>query len=116
MSDIIKLNAESVYNYLIDHTNDAITYGHMEKLCGLDTNIQSLQKITKVLDLIMMYNVLRNEPFLSALVVNKKGILGSGFFETLEYLNVHVHNKNGFHQEELQKIRNYNWQEFRWND
>jgi hypothetical protein len=115
MDKIIELNSESVYNYLTNHLNTTIEYGQMENICGLEHNPLNLQELTTVLNLTMMYNKLKNEPFLAALVINKKGLPGNGFFKTLEYLNVNVQDKINFHQEELQKVRNHKWQKFNWN-
>jgi hypothetical protein len=74
---LIELNAENVYSDLITIANNpknTIIYGKMEEKCGLEHNPKKLQQLTDILNLIMVYNKLKGEPFLAALVINKRGI------------------------------------------
>lgn len=115
---MIELNAENVYNYLITIANspkNTITYGTMEEKCGMEHNPRNLQQLTDVLNLIVLYNKLKGEPSLAALVVNKKGIPGDGFFRTLNYVDVDVDDKIEFFVKEIRKIRNHKWEKWNWN-
>jgi hypothetical protein len=115
---LIELKAENVYNYLITIANNpknTIRYGEMEEKCGLDHNPKNLQQLTDILNLIVLYNKLKGEPFLAALVVNKRGIPGDGFFRTLNFVDVDVEDKIDFFVKEVQRIRNHKWEKWDWN-
>lgn len=112
-----ELNAENVYNYLVSIANNVhntITYGEMETKFGMVHGVKNMQYLTDVLNLTMMYNKIRNEPFLASLVINQEGMLGKGFFRTLEYLGIPVTDEHNFHAAEVQKIRKHNWKPFSW--
>ena len=114
---MIELNAENVYNYLITIANspkNTITYGKMEEKCGLEHNPKNLQQLTDVLNLIVVYNKLKGEPFLAALVVNKHGMPGNGFFRTLKYVDVDVDDKIDFFVKEIRMIRDHKWEKWNW--
>lgn len=117
MGTKIELNAENVYNYLMsiaNHPHNTITYGKMEAKCGMAHGVKNMQYLTDVLNLTMMYNKMRNEPFLASLVINQEGMPGKGFFRTLEYLGIPVTNERDFHASEVQKVRKHNWKPFSW--
>jgi hypothetical protein len=115
---LIELNAENVYNYLITIANSSkntIRYKEMEEICGLEHNPKNLQQLTDVLNLIVVYNKLKGEPFLAALVINKHGMPGDGFIRTLNFVNVDVGDKIAFFVKEIQRIRNHKWEKWNWN-
>lgn len=87
----------------------------MEEKYGLEHNPKNLQQLTDILNLIVIYNRLKGEPFLAALVVNKRGMPGDGFFRTLNFVDVDVEDKIDFFVKEVQRIRDYNWEKWDWN-
>ena len=86
----------------------------MEGKYGLEHNPKNLQQLTDVLNLIVVYNKLKGEPFLAALVVNKHGIPGDGFFRTLNFVDVNVDDKINFFVKEIQRIRDHKWEKWTW--
>ncbi len=115
MNEVITLSVKEVYNYLTsiaNQRNNTIRYSAMEEKFGMEHSLQNLQKLTEVLDHTMMYNKMKDEPLLAALVVNEKGYPGKGFYRTLKKLNIEYDNEIDFHNKEIQRIRKFNWKKW----
>lgn len=117
MRNLIELNVENIYNYLTTIANkqrNTLTYAEMEEKCGMVHTQYNVQQLIKILNATMVYNKMRNEPFIAALVVNKETkIPGKGFYRTLKDLNIEVSNEIDFFAKEVQRIRNYEWEKWK---
>lgn len=121
MNQIIE--PEEVYNLLVDiaKKRQTVYYNEILKLYGLETNPATVanQLVNPILTPLIPYNVEKDQPILSSLVVNVKGNLpGKGFFDTIEMMfdfkTLNDADKKIAQHGELELIWNYDWDNSEW--
>lgn len=103
-----------VRKYLIDYARkkQMIPYKKFRDDFNLEYTIQTFNLLKQISN----YCIERNEPILSAIVVNEDGMPGKGFFDekTKIYLRYDGPDTGPeakqVHQSELEKISNWNWE------
>lgn len=121
MDQIIK--PEDIYNLLVDlaKKRHTIYYNEILKSYGFETNPATVanQLINPILTPLIRYNVEKEQPILSSLVVNvKKNLPGNGFFDTIEtmfdFRTSNDADKKIAQDGELELIWNYDWDYSEW--
>lgn len=113
----------AVYKMLIDiaKKHSTIYYSDILKSYNIDTFPQTVKNelTNPILNPLIQYNIEKNQPVLSSLVINKKQSLpGKGFFDIMESMfNLELSNatdKRTVHTEELQLIWSFEWNSSDW--
>lgn len=119
------IEPEEIYELLRDvaRQRSTIYYSDILKPYGIETfptNVTN-KLVNPILTPLIQYNIEKDQPILSSLVVNKKKNLpGKGFFDTIEMMfDFKISNDTGkkiVQAEEMELIWNFDWDNSEWDE